>query len=233
MKRDRLGLWFLGVCAALLLSSLTSGNIAATSDLKQGKEQPPATLRVRPNDVATRDGFEHFYNMDYDAAILDFELALRGHPEDPSAVNHFLQGVLIRELNREGALNAGLYLGDEFLGVQKVRVDPKAEAQIKELTERALRLCAQRLKANPNDVDTLYARGVTRGLRSVYIALVEKAWFAALRSGLGSYDDHQQVLRISPCYSDAKLVVGAYADCGRHFESAATATTGQDWKLVG
>jgi tetratricopeptide (TPR) repeat protein len=42
------------------------------------------------------------------------------------------------------------------------------------------------------------------------MGLVEKTWFAALRSGLGSYKDHEKVLRLSPDYTDAKYVVGLY-----------------------
>lgn len=167
-------------------------------------------LRVRPDDAATLDGFKHFYNMEYEAAIGDFELALKAHQDDPFAVNHLLQSVLLRELDRGGALSAKQYFGDEFLHVQKIPVDQKVEARIKELTELALRLSEQRLRANPNDVDALYARGVTRGLRALYTALAEKAWFAALRGGLGSYEDHDRVLHLSPSYSDAKLVVGLY-----------------------
>ena len=39
-----------------------------------------------------------------------------------------------------------------------------AEAMIKGLIDRAQQLEEQRLKANPNDVDALYARGSTRAL---------------------------------------------------------------------
>jgi len=170
-----------------------------------------ASARVQPIDTLTRDGFEHFYNMQYEVAIQDFELALQAHPDDPFAVNHLLQAIFTRELYREGALNAELYLGDRFFHSQRVPVDPNAEARIKNLTERSLQLCARRLISNPNDVDALYARGVTRAIRASYMALVEKAWFAALRSALGSYDDHEEVLHLSPDYTDAKFVVGLYS----------------------
>jgi tetratricopeptide (TPR) repeat protein len=149
--------------------------------------------------------------MEYDTAIHDFELALQAHPDDPFAVNHLLQAIFIRELDCEGALNAELYMGDGFFHAQRVPVDANVEAQIKELTKRALELSASRLETNPNDVDALYARGVTGAIRAGYMALVEKAWFAALRSALGSYDDHEQVLRLSPDYTDANLVVGLYS----------------------
>ena len=69
--------------------------------------QPVASLKVRPDDVPTREGFEHFYNSDFDSAIQDFEKAQKAHPDDPFAVNHYLlEAVLVREIDREGALNS-------------------------------------------------------------------------------------------------------------------------------
>src|SRR2546427_12596109 len=62
----------------------------------------PLTLKVSPDDALTHEGFERFYNSDYDAAIRDFEEAQKAHSDDPFAANHLLQAVLLRELDREG-----------------------------------------------------------------------------------------------------------------------------------
>ena len=186
--------------------------IAATVPSRHtGGEPAKSSSHIRPQDTFSQDGFQHFYNMEYDAAIHAFELAVQAHPDDPFAVNHLLQAIFTRELEREGALNAELYLGDGFFHARRVPVDASEEARIKELTARALELSAKRLEANPNDVEALYARGVTRALRAGYMALIEKAWFAALRSALGAYEDHERVLRLSPDYTDANLVVGLYS----------------------
>ena len=212
LKCRRVGLSISIASVALFLCSFSAKGVVGTANSMLTDDKPlNASARVQPIDALTRDGFEHFYNMQYDAAIHDFELALQAHPDDPFAVNHLLEAIFTRELYREGALNAELYLGDKFFHSQRVPVDPNVQARIKELTERSLQLCARRLITNPNDVDALYARGVTRAIRAGYMALVEKAWFAALRSALGSYDDHEQVLHLSPDYTDAKLVVGLYS----------------------
>jgi tetratricopeptide (TPR) repeat protein len=63
---------------------------------------------------------------------------------------------------------------------------------------------------NPNDVNALYARGVTRAQFAVYTALVERAWFSALRNAVGARRDHERVLQLDPNYVDAKLVVGTH-----------------------
>jgi tetratricopeptide (TPR) repeat protein len=56
----------------------------------------------------------------------------------------------------------------------------------------------------------LYARGVTRGQFALYTALIERAWFSALRNAVGARRDHERVLELAPQYTDAKLVVGAH-----------------------
>ncbi len=169
-----------------------------------------AKLKFRPDDANTRSGFEHLYNLEYDQAVREFELALKAHPDDPSATNHLLSGVLFRELYRVGALDTELYAKNSFLTSKQFPVDPKIQSQIKGLIERAFQLEEARLKANPNDVDALYARGVTRATKSLYIGLVEKAWFSALRNAVGARRDHEHVLELDPNYVDAKMVVGIH-----------------------
>jgi Tetratricopeptide repeat len=174
---------------------------------------PPAgisQLTFHPNDANTRKGFEHFYNLEYDQAIQEFELAAKARPDDPFTANHLLSGVMFRELYRIGALDTELYAKNGFLTSKQFPLDPKARARIKELFDRSLQLSEARLKANPNDVDALYARGVTRGLRSTYIGLIDKAWFAALRNAVGARRDHERVLELDPKYADAKMVVGIH-----------------------
>jgi tetratricopeptide (TPR) repeat protein len=154
--------------------------------------------------------FDHFYNMDYDRAIQEFGKLLEHHPDDPSEVNHLLSAVLLRELYRMGAMNTGEYSNDSFIGQAHRTADPKVKEQIKQLVDRAENLEERELKAGPDNLDALYARGVTRAQFSIYTALVERAWFSALRNAVGARHDHERVLELDPNYIDAKLVVGTH-----------------------
>jgi tetratricopeptide (TPR) repeat protein len=109
-----------------------------------------------------------------------------------------------------GSLNTGDYANDSFVASPHRPVDPKVKQQIRELIDRAERVENKRLDANANDIDALYARGVTRAQFSTYTALIERAWFSALRSAVGARRDHERVLELSPGYTDAKLIVGAH-----------------------
>ncbi|HVI07284.1 MAG TPA: tetratricopeptide repeat protein [Candidatus Binatia bacterium] len=161
-------------------------------------------------DSLVEAGFDSFYNMDYERSVQDFQKFLDRHPNDPSAVNHLLSSVLMRELYRMGAMNSGEYANDSFIGQAHRPADPKVKDQIKQLVWRAEGLEEQELKANANNVNALYARGVTRAEFALYTALVERAWFSALRNAVGARHDHERVLELDPKYLDAKLVVGAH-----------------------
>jgi tetratricopeptide (TPR) repeat protein len=170
----------------------------------------PVPTRV-DNDANTRKGFDHFYNLEYDKSIREFETAQQAHPDDPFAVNHTLAAVVFKELLRIGALDTEAYAGDSFLDKPPAAPpDPKVRERIVQLTQQALALSQARLDKNPNDVDALYARGATRALRATYTGIVEKAWFSGLRGAVAARHDEERVLELNPKYVDAKVIVGTH-----------------------
>ena len=171
---------------------------------------PAVSTVLRPSDPLNQAGFEHYYNLDHDAAIQDFERILARHSNDPFAVNHLLSAIQVRELYRMGAMNTGDYSNDNFIGVAHRPADPAQKERIKQLVEQAEKLENAELARDPNNVDMLYARGVTRGQFALYTALIERAWFSSLRNAVGARRDHERVLELDPHYTDAKLVVGAH-----------------------
>jgi len=168
------------------------------------------SVPFRPPDPLNQTAFEHYYNLEYDAAIQDFERILARHPNDPFAVNHLLSAIQVRELYRMGAMNTGEYANDSFIGQAHRPADPAQKERIKQLVQQAEKLEEAELARNPNDADALYARGVTRGQFALYTALIERAWFSSLRNAVGARRDHERVLELDPKYTDAKLVVGAH-----------------------
>ena len=106
--------------------------------------------------------------------------------------------MLFRELYRIGALNAGEYANDSFINTKHGQADSHVCDQIKSLVQQAENIEEIRLNANPKDVATLYARGVTRAQFATYTALIEHAWFSALRNALGARRDHEKVLDLDP-----------------------------------
>jgi hypothetical protein len=165
---------------------------------------------LRPADPLNAAAVDHFYNLDYDAAVDDFEKIVARHPNDPFALNHLLSAVLIRELYRMGAINTGEYANDSFIGAAHRAADPVQRERFKHLVQQAEKLEDAGLSHDPDNIDMLFARGVTRAQFAIYTALIERAWFSSLRNAVGARHDHERVLELDPNYTDAKLVVGTH-----------------------
>ncbi|MCU1299020.1 MAG: hypothetical protein JWO91_3298 [Acidobacteriaceae bacterium] len=197
---------FIVLCLIVLVSC---GSLAAAQAAARESRQTDK-LSYRPDDPANASAFDHFYNLEYDRAVQQFGEVLQRHQDDPFAVNHYLTAVLFRELYRMGVLNTGEYANDSFVKAAHNPADPKAKQQIKDLAARAFKLEEDRLSASQNDVDMLYARGVTRAQFATYTGLVEHAWLSALRNAVGARHDHERVLELAPNDLQAKLIVGAH-----------------------
>jgi tetratricopeptide (TPR) repeat protein len=120
------------------------------------------------------------------------------------------QARLLKELYRLNALDTTLYADNGFLTGKPLPGDPLMKAEFHELLDRSIELSESRIRQGVADKDVYYARGVARGLRLSYAAIVEKSFFAALRNASGSRNDHEKVLQLDPHYTDAKLVIGVH-----------------------
>lgn len=201
--------WVLLLCILVVLAGTRSALSAPQSQpaAQNGAASPIALIA---NDPLTKSAWQHYYSLDYDKAVQDFEKVVQKYPNDPIAINHLLSGVMFRELYRQGALDSGLYSNNSFVGKKQIVIDPKTRDWIKQLTDQSLSICEQRLRSNPNDVEALYARGVARGMRATYLGLVDKSWYAALRNAVGARKDHERVLELNPGFADAKFIVGMH-----------------------
>lgn len=192
-------------CAWAQRSETVKPLSASTADPALTSRQP-----LRSREPLLAQAFEHFYDMEYDRSIQEFTLLYQRHPDDADSINHLLNAVLFHELYRIGALSAGEYANDSFINAAHEPADAQTCDQIKSLVEKAMVIENQRLAANSKDIGALYARGVTRAEFATYTALIEHAWFSALRNAVAARHDHEKVLELDPQNVDAKLIVGAH-----------------------
>ncbi len=166
-------------------------------------------LRARAEQLSS--GLDHFYNLEYDQAIADFEREIAANTDVASNYNHLAMAVLYREMLRCGALESELVSGtNPFL--RRARMNPTREDQreFDEAIQRSMDLSQTRLNSNPNDVRALYSLGVAYGLRANYSFLVRKAWMDSLRDATYARKLHNRVTELEPSMVDARLVQGAH-----------------------
>jgi len=161
-----------------------------------------------------REGFRHFYNLEYDQAIADFQEEIASRPDQADGYNHLAQAILYRGLYRSGILENSLASGDDLL-LSLIR-QPRlvlGSADEKEF-QRAISLAVDgaqaRLKSNPNDSAALYSLGVAYGLRANYDFLVRKAWFAAIRGSNAARALHNRASELDPGNVDARMMQGVH-----------------------
>ena len=113
------------IALGLITSFLVTPSLAASDS---SKPDP---------DALTRSGWEHFYSLEYDQAVADFQKVVNARPDDPIAINHLLDAVLYRELYRYNALDTRLYSKQGFLTSKQVPLTDAAKKQVKDPTDRA------------------------------------------------------------------------------------------------
>lgn len=162
-------------------------------------------------DARTSSAFNHFYNLEYDQAIALFTQLANEEPSDPERHNHLAQAILYKAMFLAGALESELVTGNNsFLRRDKVNPSPEDKRLFDAEIGKALALCGERLKANPDDIPALYMSGVAHGLRANYNFLVRKAWMDALKEATAARKAHNRVTKLNPKFVDARLVQGVH-----------------------
>ena len=160
-------------------------------------------------DPQVKDGFRHFYDLDYDGAMSRFEAVLKQHPQDPMANSYVLMVTIFRELYRQDLLDTTYYARENFLSSNhSATITPAVRERVEQLTDTAVSLADARIKANSRDKDAYFARGYARGMHAAYITLAQHSYASAARQGLAARNDSEQVLKIDPDYVDAKMAMG-------------------------
>jgi tetratricopeptide (TPR) repeat protein len=169
-----------------------------------------AALRL-PAQNLLDDGWDHFYNLEYDPAIADFQRAIAQDPNSPDLHNHLAEAVVFKEMYRNGALESEMVSGNNSL-LRRARMNAAPETRAQFLAEvgKCLNLCYARLKKNPNDSTALYAQGIAYGLRSDYFWVIEKSWYDSLRDATSARKAHNRLAELEPDNVDARLVQGLH-----------------------
>jgi len=187
--------WLVAVGLALVTGSASAQAAAHTNPLNL--------------DPLVRQGYERFYNMDFDSAIKIFNQVAQQHPQDPMAWDYIQMATIFHELYHQDLLDTTYYAHDSFLSNKRdVPVSPATRKQIEDLSDKIVAMCDAEIAANPNDKNAYFARGYAKGMHAVFITLAEHSFSTAAKQGYASRNDSDQVLKLDPQYADAKMAMG-------------------------
>jgi tetratricopeptide (TPR) repeat protein len=165
--------------------------------------------RLLAQESVAAQGFDHFYNLEYEQAIADFEKALEQSPDSPDLHNHLAECIVFREMYRDGALESELVSGNNsFLRRPKLNPAPETEKRFLAEIGKAMAISEARLAKNPNDTAAMYALGISYGIRSNYYWVVKKAWHDSLKDATAARRLHNRISELEPNNVDARLVQG-------------------------
>lgn len=160
----------------------------------------PLTLEV---------GYRQLYNLDFEGAHATFAAWEHSHPEDPLGPVSNAAAYLFAEFNRLHILESELFTDNQrFEHRQRFEPDPKTRAAFEGELERGEKMANQILSRSPDNHGALFARVLVGGLRSDYMALIEKRNLAALSTIKSARALAQKLLSEDPSYYDAYLAIG-------------------------
>jgi tetratricopeptide (TPR) repeat protein len=156
-------------------------------------------------------GWEHFYNLEYDRALHEFQQQAAREPSDPDAHNHVAHAVLYREMHLAGALESELVSGSNpFLRRERLAASAESAKLFNQALATAMELAQDRLKSAPNDTGAMYSLGVSHALRANYNFLVRKSWMDSLKDATAARKLHNRVVELDPSCIDARLLQGLH-----------------------
>jgi hypothetical protein len=153
--------------------------------------------------------FTRLYNFDFAGAhkLLDGHLAER--PND-----HFAHGIrsstyLFSELDRLKILESEFFADDKKIsGDDKLKPDPQIREKLFAAIDRSQELADARLKESPGDTMALFSFSLTEGVRTDYMAFVEKKQFRSLFAARKSHNHAIELARRDPEFADVHLTFG-------------------------
>ena len=152
-------------------------------------------------------GSTHFYSLEYDEAVAEFEKEIAANAADAGARNRLAQALLYRELYRAGALESELVSGaNPFLRREKMEPKPADLAKLDGAIAQAMTVAQNAISKNPQDARAYYALAVAHGLRGNAGFLIRKTYMDALRDATQSRKYAQRALELEPGYVDPKII---------------------------
>jgi len=162
-------------------------------------------LRANP----LQDAFAHLYNFDFDQAHRSIDAHIAAQPDDPMGPSVRAAAYLFYELDRLKILQAEFFADNKKIsGDDKLTPDPAVRERFFASVATAQRLAEARLQKEQGNTTALFAFSLTEGMRTDYMALVEKKQLRSLSALRQAQKYSTELLKRDPSFADAYLTHG-------------------------
>jgi hypothetical protein len=154
-------------------------------------------------------GYRQMYNLQFGDAHKTFHEWEGSHPGDPLGPTSDAAAYLFSEFDRLGVLQTQLFVDDEkFKDSAMLTPDPRSKQSFESAVTRSEQLSEMALRVSQRDENAYFAKVLNRGLRSDYLALIEKRYLASLGDMKSGGILAEKLLALDPSCYDAYLAIG-------------------------
>ncbi len=149
------------------------------------------------------------YNLNFPEAHRTFEAWKQQHPDDPMGPVSNAAAYLFSEFDRLHILEVELFTDNtKFLNREQPRPDPNVKDSFESELNQGGQTADRILTRVPQDKNAQFAKILADGLRSDYLALIEKRNLASLTYTKSARGLAEKLLAQDSSYYDAYLAVG-------------------------
>ena len=168
-----------------------------------------AALSAADQNTLVDEAYRQMYNLEFDDAHKTLEQWRQEHPEDPMGPASDAAAWLYSEFARMHVLESEYFVeNNSFFHMKRVSPDAAVKQKFDADLDQAKRLADVALAHAPGDPNALLAAILCSGLRSDYLAMIEKRYLAALTEVKTSRAIAENALAAHPDLYDAYLAIG-------------------------
>jgi hypothetical protein len=154
-------------------------------------------------------GFQHLYQLKFDAARTDFFAYQKARPDDPMGKAAESASYLFEQFNQKGVLTSEFFLSDQkFLGGVDGSAEQNKNQRFLEANDAARQMAKSHLKSDPKHIRSLLVLTMVDGMESDYDALIIKKQLAGLNMMKQAEAEANTLLAIDNTMQDANVALG-------------------------
>jgi hypothetical protein len=166
-------------------------------------------MEADPSAEYLEKGFQRLYELNFDAARVEFFSYQKSRPDDPLGKAAEAASYLFEQFNARGVLTSEFFLSDaKFLGGVEGAAAQNQNAAFMTANNKAREMAKTRLKSNPRDIHGLLAITIADGMESDYDALIIKKQLDGLKMMKQAEAEANILLTIDPSQQDANVALG-------------------------